>query len=158
MDLRLSEEHQQFRQLARDFVEKSVVPHRAEWDRREAVDRGIIGRLGSVGFLGLTLPERYGGSGGDHVAYALGMAELGRGESAVRGIVSVSLGLVGKTIATYGTEEQREQWLPRLTSGEALACFGLTESDTGSDAASLRMRAVRDGADYVLSGSKIFIT
>jgi alkylation response protein AidB-like acyl-CoA dehydrogenase len=158
MDLRLGEEHQQFRQLARDFVEKSVVPHRAEWDRREAVDRAIVGQLGSVGFLGLTVPERYGGSGGDHVAYALVMEELGRGDSAVRGIVSVSLGLVGKTIATYGTEEQREQWLPRLTSGEALACFGLTEPDTGSDAANLRMRAVRDGGDYVLNGSKIFIT
>jgi len=158
MDLRLGEEHEQFRRLARDFVEKSVVPHRAEWDRREAVDRSIVGQLGSVGFLGLTVPEEYGGSGGDHVAYALVMEELGRGDSAVRGIVSVSLGLVGKTIAVYGTDAQREQWLPRLTSGEALACFGLTEPDTGSDAANLRMRAVRDGDDYLLSGSKIFIT
>jgi alkylation response protein AidB-like acyl-CoA dehydrogenase len=158
MDLRLTEDHRQFQRLAREFVDKAVVPHRAEWDRREAVDRDIVGELGSVGFLGLTVPEEYGGSGGDHLAYALVMEELGRGDSAVRGIVSVSLGLVAKTVATYGSEQQRREWLPRLTSGQSLACFGLTEPDTGSDAANLGTRAVRDGDDYVLNGSKIFIT
>jgi alkylation response protein AidB-like acyl-CoA dehydrogenase len=158
MDLRLTEDHRQFQRLAREFVNKAVVPHRAEWDRREAVDRDIVGELGSVGFLGLTVPEEYGGSGGDHLAYALVMEELGRGDSAVRGIVSVSLGLVAKTVATYGSEQQRREWLPRLTSGQSLACFGLTEPDTGSDAANLGTRAVRDGDDYVLNGSKIFIT
>jgi len=158
MDLRLSEDHQQFRQLAREFADKEVVPHRTEWDRREAVDRDIVGRLGEVGFLGLTIPEEYGGSGGDHLTYALVMEELGRADSAVRGIVSVSNGLVAKTLAAHGNDDQRTGWLTRLATGEALACFALTEPDTGSDAATLRTRAVRDGDDYVLSGSKIFIT
>jgi alkylation response protein AidB-like acyl-CoA dehydrogenase len=158
MDLRLGEDHQQFRQLAREFADKEVVPNSAEWDRREAVDRDIVGRLGAVGFLGLTIPEEYGGSGGDHLTYALVMEELGRADSAVRGIVSVSNGLVAKTVAAYGDEEQRTGWLTRLATGQALACFALTEPDTGSDAANLRTRAVRDGDDYLLSGSKIFIT
>ena len=158
MDLRLGDDHQQFRQLAREFADKEVVPHRTEWDRREAVDRDIVGRLGEVGFLGLTIPEEYGGSGGDHLTYALVMEELGRADSAVRGIVSVSNGLVAKTLAAHGDDAQRTGWLTQLATGEALACFALTEPDTGSDAANLRTRAVRDGDDYVISGSKIFIT
>jgi alkylation response protein AidB-like acyl-CoA dehydrogenase len=158
MDLRLSAEQAQLRDLARDFIDKEVVPHALEWDRVESVDRGLVRKLGEVGFLGLTIPETYGGSGGDHIGYALMMEELGRGDTSVRGIVSVSLGLVGKTINAYGTEEQRRAWLPKLTSGEALGCFGLTEPDTGSDAASLGTRAVRQGEDWVITGSKIFIT
>jgi alkylation response protein AidB-like acyl-CoA dehydrogenase len=158
MDLTLSEEQAAVRQLAADFVERDVIPYARDWDRAESVDRGIVEKLGDLGFLGLTIPEQYGGSGGDHLAYCLVLEELGRGDSAVRGIVSVSLGLVGKSIAGYGTEEQKREWLPRLCAGEALACFGLTEPGTGSDAASLQTRAVRDGDDWVLTGSKMFIT
>ena len=115
-------------------------------------------KLGDVGFLGLTVDEEYGGSGGDHLAYCLVTEELGRGDSSVRGIVSVSLGLVAKTIASWGSEEQKRQWLPGLTSGAYVGCFGLTEPGTGSDAGNLSTRAVRDGDDYVISGSKMFIT
>ncbi|SDC26866.1 acyl-CoA dehydrogenase family protein [Actinokineospora iranica] len=158
MDLALTGEQQALWDLARDFIDREVVPNAAEWDRREQVDRAIVGKLGEVGFLGMTLPEEYGGSGGDNLSYCLVMEELGRGDSAIRGIVSVSLGLVGKSIAGYGTEEQKRHWLPRISSGESLACFGLTEPDTGSDAASLSTRAARDGGDYVLTGSKMFIT
>ncbi|GDY29116.1 acyl-CoA dehydrogenase family protein [Gandjariella thermophila] len=158
MDLALSEEQVALRELAADFVDREVVPHAAEWDRAERVDAGIVPALGKLGFLGITIDESYGGSGGDHLAYVLMLEELGRGDSSVRGIVSVSLGLVAKTVAGYGTEEQKRQWLPRLCSGEALGCFALTEPDTGSDAASLATRASRDGGDWVLSGSKIFIT
>jgi alkylation response protein AidB-like acyl-CoA dehydrogenase len=158
MDLSLTEEQAALRELARTFVDAEVVPCAAEWDRAESVDRSIIGKLGDVGFLGMTIPESYGGSGGDHLSYCLVMEELGRGDTAVRGIVSVSLGLVGKTILIFGTEEQKQRWLPRLCSGESLACFGLTEPDTGSDAASLSTRAVRDGDDWVISGAKMFIT
>ncbi|MGQ0840135.1 acyl-CoA dehydrogenase family protein [Actinokineospora sp.] len=158
MDLALTREQQALWDLARDFIDREVVPNAAEWDRREQVDRAIVGKLGAVGFLGMTIPEEYGGSGGDHLAYCLMMEELGRGDSAIRGIVSVSLGLVGKSIAGYGTEEQKRHWLPRISSGESLACFGLTEPDTGSDAANLSTRAVRDGDDWVLTGSKMFIT
>ncbi|GGR60154.1 acyl-CoA dehydrogenase family protein [Streptomyces roseolus] len=158
MDLALSEEQQDVRRLAEDFVAREVAPHAVAWDRAEEVDRGIVKKLGAVGFLGLTIPEEYGGSGGDHLAYCLVTEELGRGDSSVRGIVSVSLGLVAKTLASWGTEEQKRAWLPRLASGEALGCFGLTEPGTGSDAGNLRTRAVRDGGDYVIDGSKMFIT
>ncbi|MFJ4872806.1 acyl-CoA dehydrogenase family protein [Streptomyces sp. NPDC088757] len=158
MDLALSEEQEAVRRLAEDFVAREVTPHATAWDRAEEVDRGIVKKLGAVGFLGLTIPEEYGGSGGDHLAYCLVTEELGRGDSSVRGIVSVSLGLVAKTIASWGDEEQKRAWLPRLASGEALGCFGLTEPGTGSDAGNLATRAVRDGDDYVVNGSKMFIT
>ncbi|MFE6131692.1 acyl-CoA dehydrogenase family protein [Streptomyces sp. NPDC056437] len=158
MDLELSEEQAAVRQLAEDFVARDVTPYAAEWDRAESVDRSIVKKLGSLGFLGLTVDEEYGGSGGDHFAYCLVTEELGRGDSSVRGIVSVSLGLVAKTIAAWGDEEQKRRWLPGLTSGDALGCFGLTEPGTGSDAGNLTTRAVRDGDDWVVSGSKMFIT
>ncbi|MFF0426258.1 acyl-CoA dehydrogenase family protein [Streptomyces sp. NPDC004520] len=158
MNLELSEEQEAVRRLAEDFVAREVAPHATAWDRAEEVDRGIVKKLGAVGFLGLTIPEEYGGSGGDHLAYCLVTEELGRGDSSVRGIVSVSLGLVAKTIASWGTEEQKREWLPRLSSGEALGCFGLTEPGTGSDAGNLATRAVRDGDAYVVDGAKMFIT
>ncbi|WP_030252193.1 acyl-CoA dehydrogenase family protein [Streptomyces violens] len=158
MNLELNEEQAAVRQLAKDFVDREVAPHVTEWDRAEQVDRGIVKTMGDLGFLGLTIPEEYGGSGGDHFAYALVTEELGRGDSSVRGIVSVSLGLVAKSIAAWGSEEQKQAWLPRLTSGEALGCFGLTEPGTGSDAGNLTTRAVRDGGDWVINGTKMFIT
>lgn len=158
MNLELSEEQEAVRQLAKDFVARDVTPHAVEWDRAESVDKSIVKKLGSLGFLGLTVSEEYGGSGGDHLAYCLVTEELGRGDSSVRGIVSVSLGLVAKTVAAWGDEDQKRQWLPRLTSGDAVGCFGLTEPGTGSDAGNLTTRAVRDGGDYVINGSKMFIT
>ncbi|MFG3428674.1 acyl-CoA dehydrogenase family protein [Streptomyces californicus] len=158
MDLALSEEQEAVRKLAEDFVAREVAPHVVDWDRAEDVDRSIVRKLGDVGFLGLTVPEEYGGSGGDHLSYCLVTEELGRGDSSVRGIVSVSLGLVAKTVAAWGSEEQKRAWLPRLTSGEAIGCFGLTEPGTGSDAGNLVTRAVRDGGDYVVNGAKTFIT
>ncbi|WP_404950458.1 acyl-CoA dehydrogenase family protein [Streptomyces sp. ARC12] len=158
MDLTLSEEQEAVRKLAEDFVAREVAPHAVAWDRAENVDKSIVKKLGDVGFLGLTVPEEYGGSGGDHLSYCLVTEELGRGDSSVRGIVSVSLGLVAKTVATWGSEEQKRQWLPRLTAGEAIGCFGLTEPSTGSDAGNLATRAVRDGGDYVVNGTKMFIT
>jgi alkylation response protein AidB-like acyl-CoA dehydrogenase len=158
MDLSLTEDQQSFKELARDFLDKEVVPYRAEWDRAESVDTAIIPKLGEIGFFGLTIPEEYGGLGGDYITYCIGMEELGRADSSVRGIVSVSMGLVGKVILSHGTEEQKQQWLPGIATGTKLGCFGLTEPDTGSDAGNLKTRAVRDGDDYVLNGSKIFIT
>ncbi|MFJ6014138.1 acyl-CoA dehydrogenase family protein [Streptomyces sp. NPDC092952] len=158
MNLELGEEQEAVRRLARDFVAREIAPHVVAWDRAESVDRSIVKKLGSVGFLGLTVDEEYGGSGGDHLAYCLVTEELGRGDSSVRGIVSVSLGLVAKTIAAWGDERQKRRWLPALTSGEAVGCFGLTEPGTGSDAGSLTTRAVRDGDEYVIDGSKMFIT
>ena len=158
MTLALTEEQELLRSTAADFVDREVVPHRARWDRDELVDRAIVPRLGELGFLGMTLPEEYGGTPVDHRSYCLLMEELGRGDSAIRGIVSVSLGLVGKSIHAYGTDEQRKQWLPGIASGELLACFGLTEPGTGSDAGNLAARARRDGGDWLVSGEKVFIT
>ncbi|NBE84070.1 acyl-CoA dehydrogenase family protein [Micromonospora rubida] len=158
MNLELSAEQEAVRQLAAEFVAREVTPHAAAWDRREAVDPAIVGKLGELGFLGLTVPEEHGGSGGDHLSYCLVLEELGRGDSAVRGMVSVSLGLVAKSIAAYGTPAQRSEWLPRLCSGAALGCFALTEPGSGSDAAALTTRATRDGADWLLTGAKVFIT
>ncbi|GAA3015613.1 acyl-CoA dehydrogenase family protein [Kitasatospora albolonga] len=158
MNLELSEEQAAVRELAAEFTDREIVPHAAGWDRAESVDRAVIGKLGKVGFLGLTIPEEYGGSGGDHLAYCLVLEELGRGDSSVRGIVSVSLGLVAKSVSGFGTEEQKRHWLPRLCSGEALACFALTEPGTGSDAANLSTKAVRDGDHWLISGAKTFIT
>lgn len=158
MDLSLNEEQQAFRALAREFLDNEVVPHRADWDRAEQVDTAILPKLAELGFFGLTIPEEYGGVGGDYITYCLGMEELGRADSSVRGIVSVSMGLVGKSILGYGTEEQKQDWLRKIATGDSLGCFGLTEPDIGSDAGNLRTKAVRDGDDYVIDGQKIFIT
>ncbi len=158
MDLSLSEEQQAFRELARTFLDREAVPHRTQWDRDEAVDLSIVPKMAEIGFFGLTIPEEYGGLGGDYLTYVLGMEELGRADSALRGIVSVSSGLVGKSILGFGTEEQKQRWLPSIASAEILGCFGLTEPDTGSDAGNLTSKARRDGDDWVISGQKLFIT
>src|ERR1700680_3425199 len=100
------------RRTVADFVDREVVPHRVEWDRAEQVDRAIVPRLGALGFLGLTIPEAYGGTPADHRAYCLLMEELGRGDSSVRGIVSVSLGLFGKTVLAGGSEGEKGGGLP----------------------------------------------
>jgi alkylation response protein AidB-like acyl-CoA dehydrogenase len=158
VDLALTEEQQLIRETARAFCDREIVPHARDWDRTERMDPVIVPKLADVGFLGCALPERYGGMGLDTVSYCLVMEELGRADSSVRGIVSVNNGLAGKTIAAWGSEEQRAEWLPKLCSGEALGCYALTEPGSGSDPASLVTRAKRDGGDWIVTGSKIFIT
>ena len=158
MDLSLSDEQLAFKKAARDFLEAEVVSHRQQWDRAEEVDPAIVAKLGEIGFFGITVPEEYGGLGGDWITYCVGMEELGRADSAVRGIVSVSAGLVGKTILAHGSEAQKQQWLPGIAAGTRVGCFALTEPDHGSDPAHLKTRARRDGDSWVISGSKIFIT
>jgi alkylation response protein AidB-like acyl-CoA dehydrogenase len=158
MDFTLSDEQQLIRETAREFCDREIAPFAREWDRSERMDPGIVEKLADVGFLGCALPEEHGGMGLETVSYCLVMEELGRADSSVRGIVSVNNGLAGKTIAKWGTEEQRSEWLPRMCSGEALGCYALTEPGSGSDPASLVTRAERDGDSWVLNGSKIFIT
>jgi alkylation response protein AidB-like acyl-CoA dehydrogenase len=158
VDLTLSDEHRQLRELARRFTDERIVPHATRWDRDEAIDRDLVPALGEVGFLGLGIDERYGGSGGDNLAYCLVLEEIARGDSAVRGIISVSLGLVAKSIAKHGTEEQKQRWLPGLTAGTLIGCFALTEPGTGSDAGSLTTKATRTGNGYRINGRKVFIT
>jgi alkylation response protein AidB-like acyl-CoA dehydrogenase len=158
MDFTLTPEQELIRGSAREFCDREIVPYAREWDRSERMDERIVPKLAEIGFLGCALPEEYGGMGLDTISYCLVMEELGRADSSVRGIVSVNNGLAGKTIAKWGTDEQKEQWLPRMASGEALGCYGLTEPASGSDPASLVTRAVRDGDEWVIDGSKIFIT
>ena len=158
MDLELSDEQQLIRRTARDFCDAEIAPYATEWDRAEAVDPAVIGKLAEVGFLGATIPEEHGGMGLDAVSYALVVEEFGRADSNVRGIVSVSNGLYGKTVAKWGTGEQQAELLPGLTSGEALGCYALTEPGAGSDPAGLETRAERAGDGWRISGQKIFIT
>jgi alkylation response protein AidB-like acyl-CoA dehydrogenase len=158
VDFTLSPEQELIRDTAREFLEREVVPYARDWDRSEAMDRAIVGKLAEIGFLGASLPAEHGGMGLDTISYCLVMEELGRADSSVRGIVSVQNGLVGKTVARWATDEQRNEWLPRLASGDALGCYALTEPGSGSDPASLTTRAERDGDDWLLTGSKIFIT
>jgi alkylation response protein AidB-like acyl-CoA dehydrogenase len=158
MDFALTEEQLLIRETARAFCDREIVPHAREWDRTERMDLGIVAKLADVGFLGCALPEEYGGMGLDTISYCLVMEELGRADSSVRGIVSVNNGLAGKTIAKWGTSEQKAEWLPRLSSGESLGSYGLTEPGSGSDPASLVTRGERDGDSWVINGSKIFIT
>lgn len=158
MDLTLSPEHRQIRDTARVFVEREVLPYAREWDRAEEMDRGIVQKLAELGFLGGPIPTEYGGAGLDNLSYCLIVEEVGKGDSSVRGVISVNVGLVAKTILKWGTEDQKRRWLPALCSGESLGCYALTEPGSGSDAAALTMKAVRDGGSWILSGTKMFIT
>ena len=158
MDFAFSDEQELIRQTARAFCDAEIAPHAAEWDRTEAIDRGIVAKLAELGFLAAALPEEHGGMGLDMFSYALVVEEVGRADSNVRGIVSVSNGLYGKTVARWGTDEQRSRLLPGLAAGTELGCYALTEPGAGSDPGGLETRAERDGADWLLSGQKIFIT
>jgi butyryl-CoA dehydrogenase len=150
MDLTLTPEQELIRRSAREFVDREITPHVRDWDRAETMDRGIVEKLAEIGFLaGWEL---------DTVSYSLVMEELGRADSSVRGIVSVNVGLVGKTILEWGTDEQQQEWLSRLASGDTLGCYALTEPGAGSDPGSLATRAERDGDGWKITGSKIFIT
>src|SRR4051812_44235438 len=158
MDFRLTDEQELIRSSAREFADRELAPHTRDWDRAEEIDRSLVPKLADAGFLGAGWDEDYGGSGLDTLSYALVVEEIGKVDSSVRGIVSVNVGLAGKTIARFGTEEQKRKWLPPLATGEALGCYALTEPGCGSDAAALTTRAERDGDGWALTGSKTFIT
>jgi alkylation response protein AidB-like acyl-CoA dehydrogenase len=158
VDFALTDEQSALRSVTAQFVDREIMPYAADWDRAEHVDLSIVDKMAGLGIFGMTIPEEYGGVGGDHLSYCIAMEELGRGDSSVRGIVSVSLGLVAKTIHAHGTQAQKREWLPQLCSGRALGCFGLTEPGSGSDAGSLSTTGQRSSGGWVLSGSKMFIT
>jgi alkylation response protein AidB-like acyl-CoA dehydrogenase len=158
MDFTLTPEQEMVRKTARDFADREIAPFARDWDRAEEMDQGIIKKLAEVGFLGAPLPEEYGGGGLDNISYCLIIEEIGRADSSVRGIISVNTGLVGKNVYKWGTEEQKREWLPKITSGESLGCFCLTEPNTGSDAANLETKATRDGDGWRITGTKMFIT
>ena len=154
----LSEEERLIRDTARDFAEDRLMPRVVEANRHERFDREIMNEMGAAGFLGATLPEKYGCAGVSYTAYGLVAREIERVDSGYRSAMSVQSSLVMYPIYAYGTEPQRERFLPGLATGELVGCFGLTEPDHGSDPAGMVTRAVRDGDDYVLNGAKMWIT
>src|ERR1700704_3606338 len=131
MDFTLSDEQQLIRKTARDFCGAEITPYAAEWDRSETIDRSIVGKLAELGFLAAALPEEHGGMGLDMLSYTLVVEEIGRADSNVRGIVSVSNGLYGKSVARWGTDEQKARLLPPLATGDSLGCYALTEPGAG---------------------------
>src|SRR3954453_8699144 len=143
MDLDLSPEHRALRETSRRWVDDVVVPNALDNDRKERFPQEALDGLRKTGFIGLSIPEQYGGGGGDPLSYVLFIEELGRGDANVRSIVSVHLGLVAGSIARWGTEEQKASWLPKMATGEVLGCFGLTEPDFGSNPADLQATAVK---------------
>jgi alkylation response protein AidB-like acyl-CoA dehydrogenase len=156
IDFTLGDEQELIRRTAREFCEREIAPHVRDWDRAEEIDRALVGKLAEVGLLAPTVAEEHGGMGLDTVTYCLVVEEVGRVDSNVRGIVSVSNGLVGKTVAHWGTDEQRAELLSGLASGERLGCYALTEPGAGSDPGSLQTRAERDGDDWVINAHKWF--
>ena len=159
MDLTLSVEQEAVRKAVKEWVDDVVAPPALRHDREESFPQESLDGLRQTGFIGLSIPEQWGGGGGDPMSYVLFIEELGRGDANVRSIVSVHLGLVAGSIARWGTDEQKDRWLPQMATGEVLGCFGLTEPDYGSNPADLQATAVKqaDGG-YVLNGNKIFIT
>lgn len=158
MDLALSPEQEAARRSVREWIEAVVAPAAIRNDREERFPQEALDGLIRDGWIGLTIPEQYGGGGADPLSYCLVIEELGRGDANVRSILSVHLGLVAGSIARWGTDAQKEEWLPKMATGEALGCFCLTEPDHGSDPATLEATAVREGDTYRINGSKIFIT
>jgi alkylation response protein AidB-like acyl-CoA dehydrogenase len=158
MDFQLSDEQVLIRDSAREFAEREILPVARDNDRAGRFDRELARKLGEVGYLGAPIAEEYGGRGLDYVGYGLIVQEVGRADSSARTVVSVVTSLVGGPIEKWGTEEQKKEWLPRLCSGEALGCFGLTEPDTGSDAANLRTRATKTDTGWSISGQKMWIS
>jgi alkylation response protein AidB-like acyl-CoA dehydrogenase len=157
VDFDLTEQQQQIRELARDFCDAEVAPHARELDKTEAYPEELVPKLFEMGFLGASVPEAYGGMGLDYLSYGLIVEELGRTDASIRSLVSVNLGLACSCLLNWGTEEQKQEWLPRLAT-EGLGAFGLTEPNAGSDPASMTTSAKRDGDDWVLNGSKMWIT
>jgi alkylation response protein AidB-like acyl-CoA dehydrogenase len=159
VDFTLSPEQDAVKSAVSKWVDDVVTPRALQNDREERFPQEALDGLRQTGFIGLTIPEEFGGGGGDPLSYVLFIEELGRGDANVRSIVSVHLGLVAGSIARWGTDEQKATWLPPMATGEVLGCFGLTEPDFGSNPADLQASAVKqpDGS-YVLNGTKIFIT
>jgi len=154
----LSEEQAMIRKVAREFADGVIAPGARERDREEQFPHDLLPKLAEMGFLGPTVPERYGGQGLDFISEAIIFEEIGRADSSVRTTLSVQISLTELPILRWGTEEQQRRYLPRLTGGEWLGCFGLTEPEAGSDATNQQTRAMKDGDDWVLNGHKIWIS
>ena len=158
LDEQFSAEERMIRDTAREYAQDRLLPRVLEANRRERFDREIMNEMGELGMLGATLPAKYGCAEVSYVSYGLMAREVERVDSGYRSAMSVQSSLVMYPIHAYGTEAQRERYLPKLATGEWVGCFGLTEPDHGSDPGSMVTRAVRDGDEYVLNGAKMWIT
>ena len=158
IDFELTDEQRLIRDTARDFADNEITPRARESDREGRFDTELVKKLGDMGFIGPILPEEYGGRGIDYRTYALIVEEIGRADSSARTVVSVNTSLVGSAIARWGSDEQKQRLIPGLCSGEAMGCFGLTEPDTGSDAANLKTRAEKTSDGWKLTGQKQWIS
>ena len=158
MDFALTDEQQLIKETARRFTDNEIVPRSRDNDRNAHFDTDLVAKIAEQGYLGAIVPLQYGGAGLDYLSYGLIVEEIGRGDSSMRTVVSVQTSLVCSAIVRWGTEEQKRRYLPKLCSGEWLGCFGLTEPDTGSDAANQRTRARRTDAGWVLNGAKMWIS
>jgi alkylation response protein AidB-like acyl-CoA dehydrogenase len=158
IEFELTDEQKLIRETARDFTDREIVPRARDNDRNERFDLELVGKLGEMGYLGPIVAEEYGGRGLDYRTYGLIVEEIGRGDSSARTVVSVQTSLVCSSIQRWGSEEQKHEWLPRLCTGEILGCFGLTEPNTGSDAANLATRAEKTSDGWKISGQKQWIS
>ena len=158
MDFELNDEQRLVRETARAFTDNEIVERARENDRNEHFDLDLVGKIADQGYLGAIVPREYGGAGLDYLTYGLIVEEVGRGDSAMRTVISVQTSLVCSGILRWGTEEQKHHYLPKLCSGEWLGCFALTEPDTGSDAANQKTRAKKTDSGWVINGSKMFIS
>ncbi|CJF69710.1 acyl-CoA dehydrogenase [Streptococcus pneumoniae] len=158
MFFKLSEEHEMIRKMVRDFAKNEVAPTAAQRDEEERFDRGIFTQMAHLGLTGIPWPEQYGGIGSDYLAYCIAVEELSRVCASTGVTLSAHTSLAGWPIYTFGTEEQKQKYLKPMATGEKIGAYGLTEPSAGSDAGGMRTLAVKDGENYILNGSKIFIT
>jgi short-chain 2-methylacyl-CoA dehydrogenase len=158
MNFELSEDHETFRKVVRDFAEREIAPHVAAWDREHRLPVEVVHAMGELGLFGLVVPEEYGGSGGDFTSLCVAIEELGRVDQSIGITLEAAVGLGINPILTYGTPEQKQQWLPELVTGRTLAAFGLTEPEAGSDAGATKTRAVLANGEWTINGAKAFIT
>ncbi len=158
MDFDLTDEQRLIKDTAREFTDKEIVMQARENARNHHFDLELVKKLANQGYLGAIVPSEYGGAGLDYLSYGLIVEEIGRGDSAIRTVVSVQTSLVCSAILKWGSEEQKHAYLPKLCSGEWLGCFGLTEPDTGSDAANQKTRAKKTDNGWLINGAKMWIS
>jgi len=158
MDFDLTDEQRLIKQTAREFTDNELIERTRENARNHHFDVDLVKKIAAQGYLGAIVPSEYGGAGLDYLSYGLIVEEIGRGDSAIRTVISVQTSLVCSAILKWGTEEQKHHYLPKLCSGESLGCFGLTEPDTGSDAANQRTRAKKTDSGWVINGAKMWIS
>lgn len=157
-DIELSEEQRMIRDMARDFAKTELAPNAEKWEKAGWLDENMLKQMGELGFLGMVIPEEWGGSYIDYTCYALALEEISAGCAATGAVMSIHNSVGCTPILNWGTEEQKQEWVPQLASGQTLACFCLTEPQAGSEANNLRTKAVEDGDYWVLNGSKQFIS